>query len=360
MELLIKLALTLAAGLITGLIFVLLKIPNGLRIGSLLGASLLGIFFNAAWMPSQTQYVVQVIAGALIGCTMEKSDLKRLPWIIKPTAIMVVTFLCLNLIIGVLIRATSPLDWITALMCGVPGGITDIPIIASDMGADTPKVALAQLARYILGVTAFPPMILAFDNYMTRRAGTLTHGSKEQGGEAPQMERVKSKVQSPAALACTLAAGSAAGFVGYLTGIPAGALLFSVIAVFILKLKFDFAYISPMVKKIALLVSGCYIGSFVTMDDVRGFKSLALPIIITLGGYIANSFITGKILSKACGFSRKEGMLATTPAGVSDIALNSAEIGVINTDIIVMQVVRALIAVAFFPQIINALLLVLP
>ena len=362
MDFLLQLLLTLAAGGAVGFIFVLFKIPNGLRIGALLGAALLQVIFNAAWMPSQTKYMVQVIAGALIGCTMEKSDLRRLPWIIKPTAVMVGTFLILNLGIGVLIHAVSPLDWVTALMCGVPGGITDIPIIAADMGADTPKVALVQLARYILGVAFFPPMILAFDNYMVRKTGARDADSSPDAASASgkvEMKREKSRINSFPALACTLAAGSAGGFAGYLTGIPAGAFLFSSMAVLVLKLKFDFAYVSPGAKKIALLVSGCYIGSLITIEDVRSFGHLALPLFITLAGYIVNCFATGKIINKTCGFNRKESMLATTPAGVSDIALNSAEIGVANTDIIIMQVMRALIAVALFPQIINALLLIL-
>jgi len=359
MDLLLKLLLTLAAGGVVGFIFVFLKVPNGLRIGALLGAALLQIFFGTAWVPSQTKYVVQVVAGAIIGCTMEKSDLRRLPWIIKPTAILIGTFLILNLSVGALIHVIGPLDWVTALLCVIPGGITDIPIIAADMGADTPKVALVQLARYIMGVALFPPMILAFDNFLVRN----TKGSNSFSSSASvagDMKREKSKVNSFAALACTLAVGSAGGFAGYLIGIPAGAFLFSSIVVLVLKLKFDFAYISPGAKRIALLISGCYIGSLITMEDVRSFGLLALPLFITLGGYIANCFISGKIISKTCGFSRKESMLATTPAGASDIALNLEDLRVANTDIIVMHIFRSLIAIGLFPQIINILLQVLP
>jgi uncharacterized membrane protein AbrB (regulator of aidB expression) len=43
------------------------------------GAALLNVFFNAAYMPGPTKFVVQAVAGALIGCTMEKSDIKCLP-----------------------------------------------------------------------------------------------------------------------------------------------------------------------------------------------------------------------------------------------------------------------------------------
>ena len=357
--------LTLAAGGIFGIIFTLLKIPNGLRIGALFGAAMLGIFFNAAWMPAQTAFIVQAVAGALVGCTMERSDLKRLPMIIKPASITIISFLILNLGIGSIIRNVGNLDWATALLCVVPGGISDIPIIAQDMGADTPKVAIVQLARYLVGVAFFPSMILTYDNFrqkIQRQADGNAHNDNSPiaGDAAKAPKREKSNVASLPAMLCTIAVAFGAGFLGRLTGIPAGAFSFSVMGTLVLKLKFDFAYISPGAKNTILLISGCYIGSLITMEDILGFRTLALTTLIVLAGYIANCFITGKIISKTCGFTRKEGLLTTTPAGASDIALSSAEIGVQNTDIIVIQIIRAIVAAAIFPQIINLLLPILP
>jgi hypothetical protein len=46
-------------------------------------------------------------------------------------------------------------------------------------------------------------------------------------------------------------------------------------------------------------------------------------------------------------------MLITTPAGASDMALISSDMGVENTDVIIMQVLRAVIVMTFFPQIIH-------
>jgi membrane AbrB-like protein len=351
--------LTLAAGGVFSFIFVLLKVPNALRIGGLFGAALFNVFSGAAWMPSQTKFIVQVVAGALIGCTMEKSDVKRLPKVVKPLVLTLGGFLGLNMIIGALIHAFTPLDWVTSLMCGIPGGATEMPIIAADMGADSPKVALVQLARNIMGAAFFPSMVLAYDNFRIKSEAKNPNIIARNAAPAPAVKREKSQVNSFRAMACTIAIGFAGGTIGKLTGIPAGTFLFSLISALVLKLKFDFAYISPLAKKITRFASGCYIGSLIAMSDVQGFKLLALPLVITLGGYIANSFVTGNILRRACGFTRKEAMLTTAPAGASDMALNSAEIGVENTDIIIIQVFRAIIAQAVFPQIINLLLLFL-
>jgi membrane AbrB-like protein len=179
----------------------------------------------------------------------------------------------------------------------------------------------------------------------------------DAGDKGAAEKRGKGGKKTWGAFACTLAAALGFGFIGRITRIPAGTFLFSIIAVLALKLIFNYAFLPPAAKRIAQLISGCYIGADITMNDVRGFRFLALPLVITLGGYIVNCFITGKILCKTCGFNRKEGMLITTPAGASDIALSSSDIGVENTDIIIMQIFRAVVAMTVFPQIINLALM---
>jgi len=110
MRLFVDILLTLAVGGVFGVIFMHLKVPNGLRIGALVGVALLGIFFRVAWMPSGTKFVVQVIAGSLVGSSMERSDLKRLPMVIKPTIIMIVSFLILNLSVEAIVHANRHMD----------------------------------------------------------------------------------------------------------------------------------------------------------------------------------------------------------------------------------------------------------
>jgi membrane AbrB-like protein len=374
----IYLFLTLLGGGVFALLFYLLKVPSGIRIGALIGAAFLSIFFNAAYMPGGAQFLVQIMAGAMIGCIMERSDLRRLPKIIKPVGIMLISLLVLNISAGVLIHWMSPLDWVSAFMGAIPGGVTDTPIIAADMGADTPKVAILQLARYILGVGVFPPMILAYDNLRTKKTPVCPEGprfpearhgvSGERagpaaalpGGETPAINRKAPPGPRPfPAFLCTMAAAVLAGYAGKLTKIPAGTFLFSVIGVLILKLKFDLAYVPQPVNRFAQFISGCCIGGTITMGDVTDFKHLALPVGIVLGGYILNCFLTGTIFTRFCGFSRKEGMLLTTPAGASDIALSAMDMGVANTDIVIIQMFRAVTAMAVFPQIINGLLIFL-
>ena len=51
------------------------------------------------------------------------------------------TFLALNLAVGFFIWRVTDLDLLTSLFCAAPGGMTDTPLIALDMGADASMVA---------------------------------------------------------------------------------------------------------------------------------------------------------------------------------------------------------------------------
>lgn len=338
--------LTLVIGTVFGLGAARMKIPGGLMVGAIVGVALLNIFFGSTYMPQQTKLFVQIIAGAFIGCIMEKSDVERIPKIVQPTIIMLLGFLVLNLSSGFLIYMVSPLDLVTSLMSVVPGGISDTPIIAASMGADGPKVAVMQIVRQVLGIGVFPALILAYDN---RKKATQKDGERAAYTE----KRKKSKTKSSQSFICTLSIATLAGILGNMTGITSGAFVFPIIAVLILKLVFDFAYIPRWAKQCAQVLSGCYLGSIIVLDDVLELRYLLIPLMIIVIGYMANCLFTGIIIRKTCGFTRKESMLITTPAGASDMALISADIGVENTDVIIMQVLRAVVIMTFFPQVIN-------
>jgi len=338
----LHLLITLAIGGAIGLLAKQAKIPGGFLVGSLVGVAIFNIFSGMAYMPKESKTVIQIVAGAFIGCIMEKSDVKRLPYIIKPTAIMISALLLLNLFGGFLIWKSSALDLLTSLMSIVPGGISDTPIIAADMGADGPKVAIMQIIRQVLGIGVFPAMIMMYDR---------STGASDVEGLGYTENRDKSKTKSLLACLCTIFVATFFGLIGKFSGIPSGTFAFAILSTLILKLIFDFAYMPRSLKQFAQILSGAYLGSTIFMSDVVELRNLAIPLVIVIAGYAINCLVTGSFIRKFCKFTRKESMLITTPAGASDMALISSELGVNNTDVIILQVVRAVIVMTFFPQI---------
>lgn len=316
-------------------------------VGALLSVAVFGIFTDLAYMPSYMRLAAQITAGAFIACNVEKEDLKRIPKLIKPAAIMIGGFFCLTIVCGTLIHWLGGLDWVSAFMSAVPGGMSDIPIITADMGGNSGKVAVLQFARLVTGIGVFPSYIL----FVTK---------KEQPQENAQISTQRQK-KTPGKydMIPTLLAATAGGLLGKISGVPVGALLFSLIAVLLLKLKFDKAFLPVWMKRTAQVLSGCYVGCSVTLQDVLELKNLVVPVLILLAGYFINCYVCGKLMAKWCGMSRREAMLATTPAGASDMALISADLGVSSPDLVVLQVVRLLTAISVFPQLVNLLVWIL-
>lgn len=345
-----QLAATVVVGVACGLLFKKIKVPAGLMVGAFVGVAVLNCSTEAAWVPDGTRTLVQVIAGAFVGCSMERSDVRRLRKIAGPVALMLAACLALMLLAGFSICAFSPLDLRTSLMCAVPGGINDTPIVAADMGADAPTVAILQLVRQILGIAVLPAAIAAFDK-MRERAGS----PDERGVDAlaNEGEREKSSQRSAASTVAALSVAGIGGLLGSATGVAGMTFAFAIAGVLVLKLVFDFAYIPKQVKKACQMLAGCYLGTLLTPGSLAGVPSLVAPIAIVVFFYTANCFITGKAERRLFGYGRKEGMLIASPAGASDMALIMDDMGIKNTDVVIMQVVRAVVVMGVFPQVVN-------
>ena len=262
------LLLTLGAGAVLGLAFLRLKVPGGMMVGAMVGVAAFNIGTGLAYMPATARLAAQITAGAFIGASVEKRDLRRMPKLIKPALILLGGMLILNLAMGPVIHALSGLDWMTSFFCAVPGGISDTPIIAADMGADAGDVALAQFSRLVAGIGIFPSLILAMTQH------------DPQGEEGAHQAGAADRQKAPASVALTIVVAAVCGFIGKRSGVPVGALLFAMLGVIALKLLTDRAAVPLWLKRLAQLLSGAYIGSSMGLADLLEMRVLLLPIVL--------------------------------------------------------------------------------
>lgn len=337
--------LTLSVSALTGLILHKMKVPGGVMIGALLGALAFNVVSGSANMPFEAKFTAQIMAGAFIGCSFSRSDLKKLPSISGALFVIISTFFVLNMVLGFLIYRLTQMDLLTCLMATVPAGMSDTPIIAAELGADAGKVTLLQFVRLVAGIVIFPSMISSYD----KRAGCESrHSDGDLACQTPGNDRAG----GAAGPVITLAAAFLGGWLGKAVGMPAGALVMSMIFVIVLKLLGGAAYFPGFARRLTQVLSGAYIGSGMGAGDLFELKFLVLPMIIILVGYTVNCFFVGGILHKYFNMERKAAMLAVTPAGARDMALISADIGVVSSELNVIQVLRMILIISFFPQII--------
>lgn len=338
--------LTLVTASAVGFLFLKKKVPGGVMVGALVGTVALNIGTGLAYMPAVARTIAQITAGAYIGASIKRSDVRRMPKLAKPAAILLCSMLVLNLVLGVIIHAASRLDWMTSFFCAVPGGMSDTPIIAAEMGADGAAVAFMQFFRLIGGVGVFPAII-------------MTATSHEAEGSSAPREEEREQTAEPASVPLTAAVAAACGVIGKLSGVPVGTLIFSMTGTAALGLATGRAAIPMYLKRIAQVLSGAYIGSSIGLRELLDLRYLILPSLLLVLAYLLNCFFVSTLLHRFCGMARREAMLVSTPAGAVDMALISGDMGISSLDLNVLQIIRMITVVSVFPQIIRLVVMLI-
>lgn len=160
-----KVFLTLFVGLIGGILGKIFNIPSGAMTLSMIATAIYNIYSDNAFMPIPLRQLIQVLAGALIGAKMTLSDILSLKEIIIPVGVVIMGFCLMNLLLGILIYKITDFSVETSLFATAPGGMSDISIIASELGADTPKVATMQFFRLVTVVAIYPIIINMIKNF---------------------------------------------------------------------------------------------------------------------------------------------------------------------------------------------------
>ena len=159
----VGLASSLAAlglGALSGLLAVKVGIPTGDLVGPILvvgGANLLGANFGP--LPAVFRHAAMLFIGTAVGAQVSKDSLRRLGQVFVPALVMIALLISAGLLLGWGLSELTPLDPVTALLCGVPGGASTMPIIAHDLGGDIRLVAALQLMRQLVMLVIIPPAL---------------------------------------------------------------------------------------------------------------------------------------------------------------------------------------------------------
>lgn len=345
--------LTLAAALGMGVLVFKLNVPGGMLVGAILGAAALNIATGQAYIFPQARVLAQALTGAYIGCMMTREDVRHLPRLIQPYFFVLVSLLVLNLAMAAVFYRATDLDLLTCLFCAAPGGMSDTPLIAMDMGADGSVVAVMQFVRMIFGMGCLPTVILLSDRLLEPEAAKALESRIQQ-----QNKRVQAKPTFLGFLPTMCLAMAAAGL-GKLSGVPAGALSAALIVTVALKLSGRCPGMPIWLRQVAQVVSGCCIGSEITRDQIFAMRQLALPAVALCLGYIACCVGVGLVLSRLFHIPPREAMLTLSPAGATEMALIAADLGVESTNLVVLQICRLVGVMLIFPQIFNLVVIFL-
>lgn len=358
----INLLITLAIGGIGALIALRLKVPAGSMVGSMLAVALFNVVTGEALIPQNVRIITQIAAGAFIGAGVSYKDVAGLKSMVKPAILMVSSMIVLDLIMGYIMYKTTDIDLVTSLFACAPGGIVDMSIISSDLGADSSKVAILQMVR-LMSVFALLPSIMKFlSSRLEKKSYSKSKNISEVTLEEKPLEKDKKKYIGKEALinlGITTLIATIAGLIGYKLKIPAGTMTFSMVAIGVLNIFTGRGYMPLNIRRMTQVFAGALIGEKMTFADMMALKGIVVPALILLIGIILVNLCIGIFISKVSDLELITSLLASAPGGVSDMALIAKDLGGDGPKVAILQLARYVCIIAFFPIIIKYISLLL-
>ena len=133
---------------------------SGLPAGTLSFAMILVILvhINSSRLHLERKYkrYVQVLSGTLIGLSISMDTVRSFGKIVMPALSLIFFYVAANYIISWAMAKTGKIDYISAMFASAPGGASDMALIATEIGGDSPKIALLQIIRLISCYTIYP------------------------------------------------------------------------------------------------------------------------------------------------------------------------------------------------------------
>ena len=339
--------LMLVCAVIGGLIGLKLKLPAGAMVGAMIGVAIFTVVTDQQVTPKWFKVAAQMVSGGYIGTTMTREGLAQMKRLAKAAAVLLAGMLMVNLLAGTVLYLTSPLDLCTALFATAPGGLTDMTIISDDMGADSPVVSVFQVCRMSAAILLFPQIIPRIGK--VKPVGEKTAKKKKAKGPMTKEQYVN--------LFKTLLVAFVSGLLGYLSGISGGTMIFSVIGVAFTKIRFNVGYIPLNVKRGAQMLSGAFVGAKITIATVRMIISMWYNVLLMLVILVPACLCVGwLLLHKLMKIDLVASLFCAAPAGVSDMALIASDLGVEGPEVAVLQIIRMLGVIAFFPTVFKVIL----
>ena len=150
---------TILFGIIGGFIGYILKIPAGAMSISMVAVAIYNMKTQRAYIPLPLRKIIQTLGGVLLGDKVMMSDVLALKNLIFPILLIIVGFCLMNVLIGFFLYRTTKFSLTTSLLSAAPGGMSDISLMAEDLGANAPQVASMQFLRAIFIVGVYPIII---------------------------------------------------------------------------------------------------------------------------------------------------------------------------------------------------------
>ena len=152
-----KLLLLLSIALAGGLIGFFLRMPVGLLTGAMFAVAAAGLMgLELGRVPPILRTMAQIGIGVVIASSVTLSTLRQFTLLAGPVILLTGIMVLCSIALAVLLHKMTGWDYPTCLLSTSLGGLSQMSIIAEEMGADPLKVSILQTVRLVSILMVLP------------------------------------------------------------------------------------------------------------------------------------------------------------------------------------------------------------
>jgi uncharacterized protein len=263
-------------------------------------------------------------------------------------SIMLLLSLSFSLLLGFLLWRFSGTNLLTSLYASTPGGISNMPSVAQEVGANPVTVSLIQTMRIFLVVSIIPLFATEWKDGSAVSTTILdTAGS------------ISPSVLWTGILTCAAMVGYS---IGKWIGLPAPRLVGGIIGVAVIEFAGStllgtspHPWLPSWVKILAQIFLGASIGLSVKRQMFVGMGKVALMGLVSSFSLVVLMLGCSAIVSHLIGIPFLTSILAFAPGGVAEMAVTAISLKADTSFVVAVQTLRLITIFLVLPPIFNVL-----
>ncbi|MFN2747029.1 AbrB family transcriptional regulator [Bacillus sp. z60-18] len=290
----------------------------------------------------------QMLLGIELGqkINMSVMSIFKENWLI--VSVMLLLSVVFAMLSGFVLWRFSKADMLTSFVGTAPGGLSAMPGIAQEVGANTAIVSLVQMIRVLLVVMTIPFFVFFINSKQPASQGTV-HQIAAGGTSA----FAPSHIIWTALL--VLAAFWACKALRVLR-FPAPWLLGSMISAAVVQIACGpltgftpTAWWPHGFSVLSQVCLGATIGSKIKKEMFIGARQTLIVALAGSVGLIIAMILSAAVTAKAAGISLTTAILAFAPGGIAEMATTSVSLHADSTFVVAVQVLRVVLVIAMLP-----------
>lgn len=335
-----------------GYIFKKLRIPAGQMLGAVVVTALLNVFLMEVTYTPEVKFVSRILAGILIGLRIKREDVRNLKGVYRPLCVLITCMLSYTVGLAFLFSTSADMDLKTALFACVPGGLTDISLMAEDYGANMPQVALVQTVRLLSIMLVFPWICLSVAKKTGKDTATI---NRKGSSNSKKSYFYATEAEAAEAVRTFVYAGLGGYFLGAIH-VPAGEMLGAMAVTLYLKLGKNRGHFYPPMREVVQVIVGIVVGSGINQQTVDSLFQI-FPIALVLAVCVLLfAIIMGWVLHRFFQVDFVTALLSCAPGGVQEMILITDSLGGDVSFVTTLQMFRLVSVLTLFPIVIQIIL----